>query len=118
MRTKETLLSRSLLLGAATGISKVAVFLLMPLYTAYLTPAAFGAADIIAGTAVLLLPFVSFNAPEAVFRFRAGGDRGADRGLHGAEGPHRRGGEGGDQARELGIVGEGLEGTGGHGSED
>lgn len=75
MRTKETLLSRSLLLGAATGISKLAVFLLMPLYTAYLTPAAFGAADIIAGTAVLLLPFVSFNAPEAVFRFRAGGER-------------------------------------------
>ncbi len=75
MKTKETLLSRSLLLGVATGISKIAVFLLMPLYTAYLTPAAFGAADIIAGTAVLLLPFVSLNAPEAVFRFRAGGDR-------------------------------------------
>ena len=75
MKTKETLLSRSLLLGVATGVSKAAVFLLMPLYTAYLTPAAFGAADIIAGTAVLLLPFVSFNAPEAVFRFRAGGDR-------------------------------------------
>ena len=75
MRTKETLLTRSLMLGAATGVSKAVVFLLMPLYTAYLTPAAFGAADIIAGTAVLLLPFVSFNAPEAVFRFRAGGDR-------------------------------------------
>lgn len=75
MKTKETLLARSLLLGVATGLSKAAVFLLMPLYTAYLTPAAFGAADIIAGTAVLLLPFVSFNAPEAVFRFRAGGER-------------------------------------------
>ena len=74
MKTKEILLSRSLLLGVATGISKAAVFLLMPLYTAYLSPAAFGAADVIAGTAVLLLPFVSFNAPEAAFRFLVGGE--------------------------------------------
>ena len=41
MQTKEKLLGRSLLLGVSTGLSKVAVFLVMPLYTAYLSPADF-----------------------------------------------------------------------------
>jgi len=73
MQAEKKLMRHTLLLGGATALSKIAVFFLMPLYTAYLTPADFGTVDIIVSTAVLLIPLVSLNAPEAVFRFGAGG---------------------------------------------
>lgn len=62
-------------LGIGTACSKLAVFLLMPLYSAALTPADFGTVDIVINTAVFLLPLCSANAPETVFRFIAGGER-------------------------------------------
>ena len=66
MQAEKKLMRHTLLLGGATALSKIAVFFLMPLYTAYLTPADFGTVDIIVSTAVLLIPLVSLNAPEAV----------------------------------------------------
>lgn len=78
MVKKGRLLSNVVVLGLGAVLSKLAVFFMMPVYTAHLTPADFGAADIAVNTAVLLLPFVSLSAPEAVFRFVAGGyDEGA-----------------------------------------
>ncbi|MBE6702815.1 MAG: hypothetical protein E7585_05335 [Ruminococcaceae bacterium] len=73
MVKKGRLLSNVVFLGIGTAISKLTVFFLMPLYTANLTPADFGTVDILVNTAVLLLPLVSMGAPEAVFRFAAGG---------------------------------------------
>ncbi len=73
MAKKGRLLSNFVVLGFGAVLSKAAVFFMMPLYTAHLSPADFGTADIIINTAVLLLPFVSLSAPEAVFRFVAGG---------------------------------------------
>ncbi len=70
------LFSNTVLLGAASALSKVISFVMLPLYTAALTPAEFGVADVLVSTAVLLLPIVSLHAPEAVFRFRAGGEQG------------------------------------------
>ena len=61
-------------LGIGTACSKLAVFLLMPLYTAALTPSDFGRVDILINTAVLLLPLCSLYAPECVFRFVVGGE--------------------------------------------
>ncbi len=79
MEKEGKLFSHTLLLGAASVISKAITFFMLPLYTAALSPAEFGVADILVSTAVLLLPIVSLHAPEAVFRFRAGGERGAAR---------------------------------------
>lgn len=73
MKKQDTLFSNTVILGAAAVLSKATVFFLMPFYTAYLTPADFGTADVLVGTALLLLPFVSLNVPEAIFRFLAGG---------------------------------------------
>lgn len=72
MKKNDALFSNTVVLGVAAVLSKAAVFFLMPFYTAYLSPAEFGAADVLVGTALLLLPFVSFNMPEAAFRFVAG----------------------------------------------
>lgn len=77
MEKEGKLFSNTLLLGLSTALCKTVSFLLLPLYTAALSPAEFGTADIFINTAVLLLPLVSLYAPEAVFRFRAGGERGA-----------------------------------------
>ena len=72
MKKCEGLFSHTVMLGAATAFSKAVAFLLLPFYTAHLTPAEFGTADVLVDTAVLLLPFISLNAPEAVFRFLVG----------------------------------------------
>ena len=77
MAKEGRLFSHTLLLGSVTALTKMLSFFLLPLYTAALTPAEFGTADILVSTAVLLLPLVSLHAPEAVFRFRAAGERGA-----------------------------------------
>ncbi|MBO5327069.1 MAG: polysaccharide biosynthesis C-terminal domain-containing protein [Clostridia bacterium] len=73
MKNNARLLKNVIVLGLGSAISKLTVLLMIPLYTASLTPAAFGTVDILINTAVLLLPFVSISAPEAVFRFAAGG---------------------------------------------
>lgn len=73
MKKGRGLFSHVAVLGFCTALSKITVFFMLPLYTAHLTPAAFGTVDILVNTAVLLLPFVSLCAPEAVFRFAAGG---------------------------------------------
>ena len=74
MHKKGLLLTNVVLLGLGAVFSKLTSFWMMPLYTAYLLPADYGTADILINTAVLLLPFVSLSAPEAVFRFVAGGE--------------------------------------------
>lgn len=63
------LLSNTAILGIGTFGSKVLVFLLMPLYTAYLSSAQYGSADIISQSANLLMPLISLGICEAVFRF-------------------------------------------------
>jgi len=75
LKKQTSLFSNTAILGAAAFLSKATVFLLMPFYTAKLAPADFGTADILVSTALLLLPFVSLNMPEAVFRFLAGRER-------------------------------------------
>ena len=72
MAREGKLLRHTCLLGVSSALCKAVSFFLLPLYTATLTPAEFGASDILVSTAVLLLPLVSCNAPEAVFRFAVG----------------------------------------------
>ena len=73
MEKEQRLLSRVMILGVGAAISKATVFLLMPLYTAILTPEEFGRAEIVVNTALLLMPFASLGASDGVFRFLAGG---------------------------------------------
>lgn len=78
MAKKGQLLSNIIFLGLASVVSKLTVFFMLPVYTSHLSPAAFGTVDVLVNTAVLLLPLVSFGAPEAVFRFAAGGEAEGD----------------------------------------
>lgn len=72
MKKERGLLENTLILGAAAALSKLAVFFLMPLYTACLTPSDFGVCEMIGNTVVFLLPLVGMGAPDALFRFAAG----------------------------------------------
>ena len=63
------LLSNTAILGAGTFISKVLVFLLMPLYTACLSSEQFGIADILMQTANLIIPVAVLGISEGLFRF-------------------------------------------------
>ena len=63
------LLSNTAILGAGTFISKVLVFLLMPLYTACLSSAEFGVADILMQTANLIIPIAVIGVSDGLFRF-------------------------------------------------
>ncbi|MBE6613575.1 MAG: hypothetical protein E7632_13905, partial [Ruminococcaceae bacterium] len=63
------LLSNTAILGIGTFGSKLLVFLLMPLYTTYLSKAQYGTADIITQSANLLMPVLSMGIVDAVFRF-------------------------------------------------
>ncbi len=72
-RKEGRLWSHALAVGVGSVLSKLTVFLLLPLYTACLSPAAFGTVDVLINTAALIVPIVSLNAPETVFRFVAGG---------------------------------------------
>ena len=63
------LLSNTAILGAGTFVSKVLVFLLMPLYTALLSTEQFGTADILAQTANLIMPLAILGIGDGLFRF-------------------------------------------------
>ncbi len=63
------LLSNTAILGVGTFGSKLLVFLLLPLYTAYLSTAEYSSADIISQSANLLMPLMALGICDAVFRF-------------------------------------------------
>ena len=68
------LLSNTAILGAGTFISKVLVFLLMPLYTACLSKSEFGVADILMQTANLIIPIAIIGVADGLFRFTIDAD--------------------------------------------
>lgn len=63
------LLSNTAIIGLGTMASKLIVFLLVPLYTACLSPAEYSAADIITQSANLLMPIMALGICETVFRY-------------------------------------------------
>ena len=63
------LISNTGLFFISTFSSKFLVFLLMPIYTAVLSPDQFNAADLVTQTANLLIPLVSFGIPNSIIRF-------------------------------------------------
>ena len=71
MNKYQTLATNTLLMSMGTFGSKLLVFLMVRFYTGYLTPAEYGTADLITQTANLLIPLVSLDIADAVFRFVA-----------------------------------------------
>ena len=71
MNKYQTLAANTLLMSIGTFGSKLLVFLMVRFYTGYLTPAEYGTADLITQTANLLIPLVSLDIADAVFRFAA-----------------------------------------------
>lgn len=71
MNSYKKLLSNTGILWLGTFGSKLLVFLLMPLYTAYLTTEEYGIAELITATANLLIPLACIGVTNAVFRFCA-----------------------------------------------
>ena len=65
----QSLISNTAILGIGTFSSKLLVFFMVGFYTACLSKAEYGIADIITQTANLLIPLLSLGIAEAVFRF-------------------------------------------------
>lgn len=63
------LIKNIILFGMSNFIPKIMSFLLVPVYTAYLTTADYGTSDIIMTTVSLLLPIFTLNINDAVIRF-------------------------------------------------
>lgn len=63
------LLSNTGLFFISTFSSKFLVFLLMPIYTAVLSPDRFNTVDLMTQTANLLIPMVSLGIPNSIIRF-------------------------------------------------
>lgn len=70
------LFSDTVILAIGTFGSKLLVFLLMPLYTALLSPSQYGTAELITGTANLIMPFACVGITNGIFRFAA--EKGTD----------------------------------------
>ena len=63
------LLKNTSILGMGAFLSKVLVFLLLPLYSSVMTTSDYGTADIVAQSANLLQPLITLGICNAVFRF-------------------------------------------------
>ncbi len=77
MSRKRKLLSDTLVLGIGTFGSKLLVFLLMPLYTAFLSTSQYSTAEILTSTANLIIPLACVGIANGIFRFAA--ERNSDR---------------------------------------
>ena len=77
MNRYKKLFSNTVILGLGTMGSKLLIFLLMPLYTALLSPAQYSTAELITTTANLLIPLACVGITNGIFRFAA--DRESDR---------------------------------------
>ncbi len=77
MNRYQKLFSNTLILSIGTFGSKLLVFLLMPLYTAILSTADYGAAELITGISNFLIPLACVGLSTGIFRFAA--ERESDR---------------------------------------
>ena len=71
MNRYKKLFSDTVILAIGTFGSKLLVFVLMPLYTAWLTTAQYGTAELISSAANLLIPIACVGVSTGIFRFAA-----------------------------------------------
>ncbi len=77
MNRSKKLLSNTAILAIGTFGSKLLVFFLMPLYTAWLTTAEYGVAEMITSLSNFLIPLAAVGVSTGIFRFAA--EREADK---------------------------------------
>lgn len=77
MNRSQKLVSNTVILAIGTFGSKLLVFFLMPLYTAWLTTAEYGAAEMITSLSNFLIPLAAVGVSTGIFRFAA--EREADK---------------------------------------
>ena len=71
MNRYQKLFSNTVILGLGTFGSKLLVFLLMPLYTSWLSTSEYSTAELITSTANLLIPLACIGITNGIFRFAA-----------------------------------------------
>ena len=71
MNRYRKLFSDTVILALGTFGSKLLVFLLMPLYTAWLSTSQYSTAELITSTANLLIPLACVGITNGIFRFAA-----------------------------------------------
>ena len=76
MNRYQKLFSNTAVIAIGTFGSKLLVFLLMPLYTAWLSAAEYGTAELITGISNFLIPVACVGISNGIFRFAA--ERNAD----------------------------------------
>jgi O-antigen/teichoic acid export membrane protein len=69
MANEDKLMKDTMLYAIANFGSKIILFLMLPLYTRYFTPAEYGLWDLVVTTAALLAPLVTFELVSAVYRW-------------------------------------------------
>lgn len=69
MNSYKKLLSNSVIFSVGSLGSKIVSFILLPLYTFYLTTGEFGTVDLVIATSTMLVPVVSLSMQDAVLRF-------------------------------------------------
>lgn len=69
MNRYQKLFSNTAILAVGTFASKILVFLLMPLYTAWLTTEAYGVAELVTGLSNFLIPVACVGLSTGIFRF-------------------------------------------------
>lgn len=69
MNRKRELLENTIVFAIGSFGSKLILFFLVPLYTAYMTPEEYGVAELITTTSELVIPLATLSFSEAVFRF-------------------------------------------------
>jgi O-antigen/teichoic acid export membrane protein len=69
MGRNRELLINSISIGIGTIASRIITFLLVPLYSNWLTPAEYGIFDVVATYITLLVPFATLQLEQALFRY-------------------------------------------------
>lgn len=70
MKEKYKYLSKNVFLFTLSGfVPKILSFILIPIYTGYLSPADYGISDLIVTTAMLLVPIFTLDIQDAVMRY-------------------------------------------------
>ena len=73
--SKEKQLIRNTIIYAVGNLgSKLLTFLLLPIYTAYLLESEYGSFDLIVNTVSLILPIITFQVTDGIYRFILGED--------------------------------------------
>ena len=71
--SKEKQLIRNTIIYAIGNLgSKLLTFLLLPIYTAYLLESEYGSFDLIVNTVSLILPIITFQVTDGIYRFILG----------------------------------------------